>query len=129
MQLFMAEYPDLKQNDPSFMQAGKGINLYDPAFARTSDTDQHALNFNKPYFATQDYSKPLREPRFNRNVDFEDFNSREELPLAARPFPKTRAVSSHPAGYSTLARAGQQQVGEPATFPRNPIAGFSDGEA
>jgi len=39
MQLYMAEYPDLKQNDPSFMWAGKGFNLYDPAFAQTSDTD------------------------------------------------------------------------------------------
>jgi len=39
MQLFMAEYPDLRPNDLPLKDAGKGINYYDPAFAMTNDTD------------------------------------------------------------------------------------------
>lgn len=62
MMLFMAEYPDLRPNDFSLKDAGKGINYYDPAFAMTNDTDQLALNFRQqphhPHFATQNYSKP-----------------------------------------------------------------------
>lgn len=106
MQLFMAEYPDLRPGDHATKDAAKGYNFYDPAYAMTNDTDT-LVNLRQPYFATQDYSKPSREPRFSRNADFEDFNNREEQPVAAQPFPKTRAVSSRPAGYSTLARAGQ----------------------
>lgn len=39
MQLFMAEYPDLKQNNFEFKAAAQPYNFYDPAFENTNDTN------------------------------------------------------------------------------------------
>jgi len=118
--------------------------MYDPAFAKTNDTDSlMGLGFPYNYYATENISKPIqRHPRFSRNLEdnrsYDDFNDRAEKDVVAHPYPvvgaksaikKERAVTSRPAGSSLLANAGSMQLNEYAQLPRNPIAGFSEGEA
>ena len=153
MRVFMAEHPDyLKEGLKQDFQAA-GYNLYDPAFAKTNDTDSLAQNLNLAfphnYYATENYSKPVqRHPRFTRNVDdnrsYDDLNDRAEGPnIVANPYPvasptksalkKERAVTSRPdtKPYSLLAKAGSMHLNyvDPTNIPRNPIAGYSEGEA
>lgn len=80
MQIFMAENPDM--NQPSFDFKPEPYNLYDPAFAFANTSDTNDLNkiLAPNYFASQNYSKPQREPRFSRaaaDYNFDDFNDRE----------------------------------------------------